>query len=66
MANVVPRLSVTPGRVRHAGGGLVGQDTKDVLAAVLGLSATEIARLQAEGIVACAATPLTGPDTGSG
>src|SRR5262249_17445151 len=31
MANVVPRLSATPGRVRHAGGGLVGQDTRDVL-----------------------------------
>src|SRR6516225_7243933 len=66
MANVVPRLSATPGRIRHAGGGLVGQDTKDVLEKVLGLSAAEIDRLQAEGIVACAATPLTGPDTGSG
>jgi crotonobetainyl-CoA:carnitine CoA-transferase CaiB-like acyl-CoA transferase len=66
MANVVPRLSATPGRVRHAGGGLIGQDTKDVLEKILGLSAAEIERLQADGIVACAATPLTGPDTGSG
>jgi crotonobetainyl-CoA:carnitine CoA-transferase CaiB-like acyl-CoA transferase len=66
MANVVPRLSATPGRVRHAGGGLVGQDTRDVLQTLLGLSAAEIDRLQADGIVACAATPLNGPDTGSG
>ena len=65
MANVVPRLSATPGRVRHAGSGLVGQDTRNVLASILGLSEAAIDRLQADGIVACAATPLSGPDTGS-
>jgi len=66
MANVVPRLSATPGRVRHAGSGLVGRDTRNVLENILGLSAAEIDRLQADGIVACAATPLGGPDAGSG
>jgi crotonobetainyl-CoA:carnitine CoA-transferase CaiB-like acyl-CoA transferase len=66
MANVVPRLSATPGRVRHAGGGLVGKDTRDVLESILGFSEAEIDRLQADGIVACAATPLSGPDSGSG
>ena len=54
MANVVPRLSETPGRVRHAGGGVVGADTRDVLRRVAGLSAGEIDQLMAAGVVACA------------
>jgi crotonobetainyl-CoA:carnitine CoA-transferase CaiB-like acyl-CoA transferase len=54
MANVVPRLSETPGRVRHAGGGVVGADTRDVLHRVAGLSAAEIDQLVAAGVVACA------------
>ena len=54
MANVVPRLSETPGRVRHAGGGVVGADTRDVLHRVAGLSAAEIDNLVAAGVVACA------------
>jgi crotonobetainyl-CoA:carnitine CoA-transferase CaiB-like acyl-CoA transferase len=54
MANVVPRLSETPGRVRHAGGGVVGTDTRDVLHRVAGLSAAEIDNLVAAGVVACA------------
>jgi len=53
MANVVPRLSETPGRVRHAGGGVVGADTGDVLRRVGGLSASEIDRLAAAGVIAC-------------
>jgi crotonobetainyl-CoA:carnitine CoA-transferase CaiB-like acyl-CoA transferase len=54
MANVVPRLSETPGRVRHAGGGVVGADTRDVLHRVAGLSVAEIDNLVAAGVVACA------------
>lgn len=54
MANVVPRLSETPGHVRHAGGGTVGADTRDVLARVAGLSAAEIDDLEAAGAIACA------------
>jgi crotonobetainyl-CoA:carnitine CoA-transferase CaiB-like acyl-CoA transferase len=54
MANVVPRLSETPGRVRHAGGGRVGVDTRAVLQAIAGLSATEISALAATGVIACA------------
>ena len=54
MADVVPRLSETPGRVRHAGGGVVGADTRDVLHRVAGLSAAEIDNLVAAGVVACA------------
>ena len=54
MANVVPRLSETPGRVRHAGGGHVGADTQAVLQDIAGLSATEISALAATGVIACA------------
>jgi crotonobetainyl-CoA:carnitine CoA-transferase CaiB-like acyl-CoA transferase len=54
MANVVPRLSQTPGRVRHAGGGVVGADTREVLSRVAGLDAAEIDNLVAAGVVACA------------
>jgi crotonobetainyl-CoA:carnitine CoA-transferase CaiB-like acyl-CoA transferase len=54
MANVVPRLSATPGRVRHAGGAAVGGDTRAVLREVAGLSDGEIEALRAAGIVACA------------
>ena len=53
MANVVPRLSDTPGRVRRAGGGVVGADTRDVLQRVAGLSAAEIDRLSTAGVIAC-------------
>jgi crotonobetainyl-CoA:carnitine CoA-transferase CaiB-like acyl-CoA transferase len=53
MANVVPRLSATPGRVRHAGGQVVGSDTREVLRQVAGLSDTEIESLRDAGIVAC-------------
>lgn len=53
MANVVPRLSATPGRVRHAGGHVVGGDTRAVLRQVAGLSDAEIESLRAAGIVMC-------------
>ena len=56
MANVVPRLSDTPGAVRHSGH-RVGQDTRQVLRSVLGLSDERIAELSASGVVLC------GPDT---
>ena len=52
MANVVPRLSDTPGAVRHSGH-RVGQDTRQVLRAVLGLSDERIASLAAAGVVLC-------------
>lgn len=51
MANVVPRLSGTPGRVRHAGR-RVGQDTRRVLSELLGLAAGELDRLVAAGVIA--------------
>jgi crotonobetainyl-CoA:carnitine CoA-transferase CaiB-like acyl-CoA transferase len=51
MAGVVPRLSATPGSVRHAGRE-VGQDTRQVLSDLLGLTDERIAALVREGIVA--------------
>ncbi len=59
MANVVPRLSETPGRVRHAGGGAVGRDTRDVLHRVAGLSVSEIDSLVAARVVACASREVS-------
>ena len=53
MAAVVPRLSATPGGIRHAGHA-VGQDTRAVLAEVLGYGSDDIAMLERAGVIACA------------
>ena len=50
MQNVVPKLSRTPGAIRHAGPAL-GQHNAEVYADVLGLSADRIAALGADGII---------------
>ncbi len=50
MQNVFPRLSTTPGRVRHAGPEL-GEHNDDVYGGLLGLSAVEIAQLRAEHVI---------------
>jgi crotonobetainyl-CoA:carnitine CoA-transferase CaiB-like acyl-CoA transferase len=50
MANVVPRLSATPGAVRHAGH-RVGADTRRVLQERLGLSAETLDSLEAAGVI---------------
>jgi crotonobetainyl-CoA:carnitine CoA-transferase CaiB-like acyl-CoA transferase len=50
VAGVVPRLSATPGRIRHAGR-RIGADTGDVLARVAGLTPAEIERLEASGVI---------------
>jgi crotonobetainyl-CoA:carnitine CoA-transferase CaiB-like acyl-CoA transferase len=46
----VPRLSATPGVIRHAAG-RIGADTDDVLMRLAGLSAGELARLEAERVI---------------
>jgi crotonobetainyl-CoA:carnitine CoA-transferase CaiB-like acyl-CoA transferase len=56
LPGVVPKLSHTPGAIRHAGH-RVGEDTAAVLSDVLGLDADEVARLEREGVVATSATP---------
>ena len=45
---VVPKLSLTPGRVTHAGASL-GRHTDEILSGLLGLGTKEIAALRAEG-----------------
>ena len=50
VANVVPKLSATPGRIRHAGG-RTGADTREVLAQVLGLSDAELRALEDERVI---------------
>jgi formyl-CoA transferase len=47
---VIPKLSLTPGRVTHAGASL-GRHTDEILSGLLGLSAAEIAALRAEHVV---------------
>jgi crotonobetainyl-CoA:carnitine CoA-transferase CaiB-like acyl-CoA transferase len=47
---VVPKLSLTPGRVEHAGPPM-GHDTDAILSGLLGMKADEITRLRAAGVV---------------
>lgn len=51
MANVVPRLSETPGAVRHAGH-RVGQDTRAVLRDLLQLDERQLDALETAGVIA--------------
>ena len=51
MAGVVPRLSETPGAVRHAGRD-IGQDSREVLRDVLGLAEATIDELARNGVIA--------------
>jgi crotonobetainyl-CoA:carnitine CoA-transferase CaiB-like acyl-CoA transferase len=56
MAGVVPRLSATPGAVRHAGR-RIGRDTRSVLHEVLGLADAKIDALVQAGVVALGKVP---------
>jgi crotonobetainyl-CoA:carnitine CoA-transferase CaiB-like acyl-CoA transferase len=47
---VIPKLSLTPGRVDHAGAAL-GRHTDEILSDLLGMSAAEIARLREEKVI---------------
>jgi crotonobetainyl-CoA:carnitine CoA-transferase CaiB-like acyl-CoA transferase len=46
----VPRLSATPGVIRHAGG-VVGCDTAEVLREMAGVTPEQMERLHADGVV---------------
>jgi crotonobetainyl-CoA:carnitine CoA-transferase CaiB-like acyl-CoA transferase len=54
LANVVPKLSGTPGRIDRAGG-QVGVDTRAVLSEVAGMAEAEISALETEGVIFCGA-----------
>jgi crotonobetainyl-CoA:carnitine CoA-transferase CaiB-like acyl-CoA transferase len=47
---VVPKLSLTPGRVTHAGA-TIGRHTDEILSGVLGMSSEDIAQLRAERVI---------------
>ena len=51
MPGVVPRLTETPGAVRHAGPERPGQDNEEVYGERLGLGSAELARLREQGII---------------
>jgi crotonobetainyl-CoA:carnitine CoA-transferase CaiB-like acyl-CoA transferase len=51
MAGIVPRLTSTPGEIRHAGPLEVGQDNDEIYCGRLGLTRDEVAGLRARGVV---------------
>jgi crotonobetainyl-CoA:carnitine CoA-transferase CaiB-like acyl-CoA transferase len=51
MAGVIPRLSATPGEVRHAGPMEIGADNEEIYCGRLGLSREQLADLRARNIV---------------
>jgi succinyl-CoA:(S)-malate CoA-transferase subunit B len=51
VAGVVPRLSLTPGRVRQAGPVTVGEHNEEVYCGRLGLSVEDLAALSARGVI---------------
>ncbi len=53
VAAPVPRLSETPGRIRHTGRH-IGNDTRAVLKDLAGVAEDHLAKLEAEGVVWCA------------
>ncbi len=58
LAGIVPKLSATPGAIRHAGR-RIGEDTREVLADILGLAPAQLRQLEHDGVVAAA--PATEP-----
>jgi formyl-CoA transferase len=50
MQNVIPRMTETPGRIKHPGAEL-GAHNREVFLGELGMSAAELERLRAEGVV---------------
>jgi crotonobetainyl-CoA:carnitine CoA-transferase CaiB-like acyl-CoA transferase len=56
MAEAVPRLSQTPGAVRHAGHRL-GEDSRTVLRDWLGLDSAALDTLQASRVILDSSTP---------
>ena len=58
MATPVPRLSDTPGAIRHAGR-LVGEDTRNIFKHIAGMTDADIDQLIADGVLLDGARPKT-------
>ncbi len=52
VAAIVPKLSATPGKIRHSGR-RIGSDTRAVLTRLAGLTPAEIGRLEASHVIYC-------------
>ena len=61
MPGVVPRFSLTPGTITHSGGEL-GADNYAVFTELLGLDATELEQLAADGVIAPAVDEVKSED----
>src|SRR5262245_46312731 len=59
--NAIPRLSLTPGQVRHLGGTL-GQDNQQVLGTELGHDADQLEALRQRGIIGGPSLAAVGGD----
>ena len=51
MPGPIPHLSRTPGRIEWLGPARIGEHNQEVYGGMLGLSAAEIAQLQADGVI---------------
>lgn len=51
MQNVVPKLSLTPGKVRLPAPDIIGQHNEEVLGGLLGMEAAELADLKERGVI---------------
>ena len=59
LSGVVPRLSATPGKIRHSGK-RIGADTRNVLTTLAGLTLKDIERLARENVIYCDRAPKSG------
>jgi crotonobetainyl-CoA:carnitine CoA-transferase CaiB-like acyl-CoA transferase len=50
MPDVIPRLSLTPGRIRHTGPGL-GEHNQEIFVNELGISRSELVELEEQGVI---------------
>ena len=60
LSGVVPRLSATPGKIRHSGK-RIGSDTREILTTLAGLTPTDIKRLERASVIYCNSTARRSP-----